>query len=170
MKAIFNKESTELERLNKLETVVTRLARRATEKKKVLLTPFPIANAVFGNVRGRILSYMFNTSGTITKGCIWMDKKLKEGARIRIELLNDEGGGTKEYILNRREIIVSPNEPVRPFDRLSIFLIPNDPEEVIKECWISFLWVPTVKDVNAKSYLMKEIEKDVLQEFNEEVS
>ena len=39
-------------------------------------------------------------------------------------------------------------------------------EEKIEEVWVSLLWTPTVKDIEVKSFLFDEIERDLLEEEN----
>ncbi len=54
-------------------------------------------------------------------------------------------------------MVVSPNTPVKGGDCLDISIEPGS--ELVTEVWVSFLWVPSVKDIEAKSYLIEELEK-----------
>ncbi len=148
-----------------IERVVTRLARRAKAKTKAMITPYPISNAIFGrDIEGPVLRYMFPCTGTITKGLIDIGKKLKEGAQVELDVRNTAHGVSKSYIMNRDKFLVEPQIEVDAGDQLTVTVLPNGKEEKIKEVWISFLWVPSVKDIEVKSFLLDEIENDLLKE------
>ena len=148
-----------------IERVVTRLARRARTTAKAMITPYPISNAVFGeDVGGPVLRYMFPCTGTLTKGLIEIGKKFKEVALVIIDVRNVAHSTSREYIMDRDRFIAEPQIEVDAGDQLTITVLPNNKEDKIEEVWISFLWVPSVKEVKIKSFLIDELENDLLEE------
>ena len=148
-------------RIEHLETVTQRLMRRAGKKAAVLITPYPISNAVFGEkVEGPILRYMFPCDGIVTKGFVRLGKKPKKGVILGVKMFNESESASKGFSLDRKFLSIQPNLPVVAGDCLEISIDP-DADEPVTEIWISFLWKPTVKDVEAKSYLIEELEHDL---------
>ena len=147
-------------RVEDLEMITKRLMRRVSKRVAVLITPYPISNAVFGErVEGPILRYMFPCDGIITKGIVRLGVKPKSPIILNIKMFNDSKSASKGFTVDKRSLSIEPNLPVVAGDCLEISLDPK--VEVVTEIWISFLWKPTVKDVEAKSYLMEEIENDL---------
>lgn len=149
-------------RVKKLEIVTARLLRRlGGSRVKAMITPYPVSNAVFGDdIKGPVLKYMFPCSGGISKGFIRLDKKFKEGVRVIVQKLNDLGGDTRDYIITRRSLLVEPKILVDPGDRLIVSIEPIG-DEPVTEVWVSFLWRPTTKDIEIKSFLIEELESDI---------
>lgn len=155
------------ERISLIETVVERLARRAKKRATGLITPVPISGAAFGDdVKGSVLRYMFPCDGTILKGMLRFGPKLKDGVAVTIHLTNDLGETSQGFIVDKRLFTIEPNIAISGGDCIDISIAPIDSEQRILEAWISFLWVPTVKDTVAKSYLIDELENDLLQQAN----
>lgn len=145
-------------RVKKLELVTERLARRSVKVSTGLITPYPISAAKSGdNVQGEILNYMFPCEGIITKGAIKLGDRFSGSITVRFKLFNDTNTYTDELNLERKLTIISPHRKVQPFDCLSISIF-ADPEHPITRIWVSFLWIPTVKDVEVKSFLISELE------------
>jgi hypothetical protein len=150
------------ERVKKLETITTRLMRRAHKHVVGLITPYPISNSVAGEkVEGVILRYMFPCNGTITKGMINLITKPKKWVSINIKIFNDSTSSIKGFTVEKKSMTVEPNLPVKAGDCLELSLV-TSPEDIVKEVWISFLWAPSMKDVTAKSFLISELENDIL--------
>lgn len=148
-------------RINFIELMVSRLMRRARKKHTALITPYPISNVVFGeNVEGCILRYMFPCSGNITKAMLYLDKKPKEDIELFIDLIDNTGGMSKNYFITQKQTTIDTKIPVISGTRLEISLNHID---VITEAWISFLWVPSIKDIEAKSYLINDLESGLLE-------
>ena len=147
-------------RVEDLEMITKRLMRRVSKRVVVLITPYPISNAVFGEkVEGPILRYMFPCEGIITKGIVRLGVKPKSPIILNIKMFNDSKSASKGFAVDKRSLSIEPDLPVVAGDCLEISLDPG--VETVTEIWISFLWKPTVKDVEAKSYLMEEIEDDL---------
>lgn len=152
-------------RLSRLETIVNRLSRRSVKVTRSIITPYPISNAVFGDsVSGSVLRYMFPCSGVISKGLIWIDKKLKNGATLTFKMSSDAEIQTKTYNMNKQKLFLELNMDVNLGDRIDISIEPNssseDTPEKITEVWISFLWRPSIDNAEVKNYLINEIEKE----------
>ncbi len=149
------------DRIAKLELVTSRLMRRAHKKAVAMITPYPISNAVFGeDVKGSILRYMFPCDGKVNKGMIKLGSKVKKGiVSLVIQISNDNGSKSAGFTIDKKMIAVEPNIEVNAGDCLDITILSS--EESIKEVWISFLWIPTTKDVEVKSFLIEELESDI---------
>jgi len=154
------------DKIAKLIKISERLARRSVKKAVAIITPFPISNAVFGeSVSGSILRYMFPCDGVITKGLIKFGSLPKSPISVGITVSNVAYANSKAYMIDRQQYVIEPNLAVKTGDCLDIQV--NSAEgNTITEVWISFLWVPSVKDVTAKSYLIEELENDLLEEGN----
>lgn len=151
------------DRLANIELITKRLMRRAKKTSVALITPYPISNAVFGEkVEGPILRYMFPCDGVVTKGYVRLGKKPKQSIELEVKMSNDSSSNMKGFVLSRKCLSIEPNLPVKAGDCLEITLIPS--EEIVTEIWISFLWKPTVNDLEPKSYLIKELDKSVEEE------
>jgi hypothetical protein len=147
-------------RVKQLEMITKRLMRRAGKSAHVLITPYPISSAVFGErVEGPILRYMFPCDGIVTKGFVRLGKKPKLPVTLGIKMFNEAGSASKGFSLDRKFLSIQPDLPVVAGDCLEISL--ESGEEIVTEAWISFLWKPTVKDVEAKSFLIEELENDL---------
>jgi hypothetical protein len=161
------------ERIKKLELITTRLSRRSKTHAKTLISPYPISNAVFGDaITGTILTYMFPCDGKIVKSAIDLGKKPRQEVYISISMMGKESGESVTMIMSKRRESIEPNIIVSMFDKLTIAVSykVEKPEDALTEIWTSLLWVPTVKDVVAKSYLIEELENDILekQQMSEE--
>ena len=154
-----------MEKIDRLEMIVNRLMRRASKRSFALITPYPISSASFGDdIKGSILRYMFPCDGIITKGFVRLGTKPKEGVSIEVKMSNDAGSAVKGFTLDKRLLGIDPDLKVIAGDCLDISVISGtDP---VKEIWVSFLWKPTVSDVEAKSYLIADLEK-AIEEFTE---
>jgi len=154
-----------MEKIDRLEMIVNRLMRRASKRSVALITPYPISSASFGDdIKGSILRYMFPCDGIITKGFVRLGTKPKEGVSIEVKMSNDAGSVVKGFTLDKRLLGIDPDLKVIAGDCLDISVISGtDP---VKEIWVSFLWKPTVSDVEAKSYLIADLEK-AIEEFTE---
>lgn len=166
MKQSLFKKNTSInqERIERIETIITRLVRRSRKVAKAIITPYPISNAIIGDnligksLEGVILRYMFPCPGKITKGFIRLDKKPKDGVEIDVRIFNDVKSESKGFTIDRKTLAVDTNLDVKPGDCLEVSLIPVGESEV-KEIWISMLWVPISGDV--QSFLIKELEKNI---------
>ena len=152
-------------RISFIETVVKRLSRRQVKKISAMITPYPISTCITGDdVRGDVLKYMFCAKGIIKKGLIYLSKQLSAGVVVNITIENDAGGETKSYIFNKKQMLVNPDLNIYSSDRMTVSVTPINPEDKLTEVWISFLWVPEVKDTDVKSFLIDEIEEIELLE------
>ena len=150
------------DRLDKIETIVNRLTRRQNKKMKAMITPYPISTCVSGeDVEGDILKYMFCAPGRIVKGLVYLSAKPKSGASISIRIDNDLGGSTKSYIITRKSLLVEPDIVISSGDRLTISFHNVDEVEKITELWLAFMWIPEIKDVDIKNFLIDELEEEI---------
>ena len=158
-------------RIECIELAITRLARRSKKTAKAIVTPYPISNAIIGSdligksLDGVILRYLFPCKGKITRGYIQLDSKPKSGVSVNVRIFNDEVSESKGFTINNRKLIVDTDLDILAGDRLEVTLTPLG-ESVVKEIWISMLWIPTSGDV--QNFLIEELEKQI-EEFTEEL-
>lgn len=147
-------------RQEKLDRRKERATRKNKKVVKALVTPFPISGAIVGeDVSGDVLKYMFPCKGKVTKGVVMLDRKPTHPVEVDVKLFNTLESTSKGFTLDKRKILIAPNLEVGAGDCLSISLIKN-PEYAVKELWISLLWTPSVRDVEAKSFLAEELEDE----------
>lgn len=147
-----------MDRLDKLELITKRLMRRARKRATAIITPYPISNAAFGdNVKGSILRYMFPCDGVVTKGLIRFGAKPKKEVSVEVKIFNEQISFSKGFAIEKKLFSITPDFEVKTGDCLDIILNPN--EENVSEVWVAFLWKPTVADVEAKSFLIADLEK-----------
>lgn len=149
-----------MEKIDKLEKMVQRLARRAHKQTSALITPVPISNCVMGEeVKGDVLKYMFPCPGVISKGGIFLNAKPKQGATVILTVENELGGSSKSYQITRRNLLFEPNIETDTWDRLTAaFFVVNPEEDRMTEVWIALIWTPTIKDVTIKNYLIDQLD------------
>lgn len=146
---------------NKADTdkILERLFRRSHKVAKAIVSPYPVSNQVSGeNLSGEILHYMFCAEGTVTKGMIHLGKKPKEPISIELLLEDKTSGNSAFYSLEKQDTTIGFELPVRAGTRLTISIEGNGTDPVT-EVWVSFLWIPTVKDAESKQFLISELEK-----------
>lgn len=148
-----------MDRIEKLEKISARLARRSVKVSTGLITPYPISVAKTGdNIQGDLLHYMFPCAGTIVKGAIRFDNKPKGSVVVGIKLFNNNTTYTDEFNVENKLTVVEPNLKILSFDCLDIS-IHADPEYPVTRVWISLLWIPHVKEVTAMSFLIDELDR-----------
>ena len=153
-------------RIKQLEVITRRLMLRSKKKTSALITPYPISNALISEeVKGVVLRYMFPCGGKITKGVIDLGKVPKQNVTVGINLMGKERGESRVFILDKKNLIITPNIKVDTLDKLTISISyeADKPENNIIEFWTTFLWVPEVKDIEVKSFLIDKIENDLLE-------
>ena len=129
------------------------------KKIQAIITPYPISSAVFGdNVKGPVLQYMFPCSGTITKGLVDIGKRLKEGVLVGIELKTQLGGESKSYAMRGKKFLVEPQVEISAGDKLTVSIEPNGVEK-INEAWVSFLWLPNIKETDIHNILLDSLDR-----------
>ena len=147
-------------RVADLETITKRLMRRAGKRTAALITPYPISNAVFGDkIEGPILRYMFPCDGTITSGIVRLKEKPKTGIMLNIKMFNELTSTSKGFLLEKKFLQFQPVIPVLAGDCLEISLVPG--ELPVTEIWLAFLWKPSMKNIEVKSFLIEEMENDL---------
>lgn len=163
----FDKSAPLEKRVDKLEMVLGRLVRRAPVNMTALITPYPISSAAFGdNVNGVVLRYMFPCEGVISKGMVHLGFRPKVPIKVLIRVVGDGSGTTREYTIENAYLIMEPGLKVSDGVRLEVSILNSDDEHPLNEVWLSFLWVPDVKDVSKRSFNIEEIEGDKLLEEN----
>ena len=147
-------------RVEELEIIVNRLMRRTGKRTSALITPYPISGAVFGElVKGSVIRYMFPCEGKITKFMVRLGSKPKNPVVINIKSFNDLSAKANGYAIDKKITNIQLDISTGAGDCLDVTIDPK--EETVTECWVSFLWTPLIREVEAKSFLMKEMEDDI---------
>lgn len=140
--------------------------RRSQKTSVALITPYPISNAVFGEkLEGSILRYMFPCDGIISKGMFRLGVKPKKEVYVTAKLFNDAETHAKGFTLTKKFLSADLGIDVKAGDCLDVSI--SSPEEPLSEVWVAFLWKPTMKDVEAKSFLidaLEELKNDIQKE------
>lgn len=149
------------DRIEKLETITKRLMRRASKHTNALITPYPISSATFGaDIEGPILRYMFPCDGVVSKGLIRVSPKPKVGIGIEAKIFNGIRSISKGFTMDKVLLVIEPNLTVVAGDCLELSLISEEAQATV-EVWVSFLWKPSIKNVEVKSFLIEELENDI---------
>ena len=152
-------------RIERIERVVSRLVYGSRDTTTAIITPFPISNAVVGeDVNGTVLRYIFPCKGKITRGHIKLDKKPRTGVAINVKVFNTLMSESKSAIVNKQVYTVKTDLNVFPGDCLEVSVASSD---VIKEVWVSMLWVPDRSVVDIESVMIEELDK-IAEKFIEE--
>lgn len=145
-------------RIKDLELVTKRLARRAVKKSVVMIPPSVASGYMFGtDVRGPILGFMFPCEGTITKAMIRLNDKPKGSPTVDVQAYIGDTIQSISVPLTKRVNAVDIDYKVTAGDCVSISINPSD-EQLLSEVWASLLWKPTVKDMEAKNFLINELD------------
>ena len=152
------------DKLKRLEIISKRFERKTKNvSKKAMITPIPVSSIVFGDeVKGDILKYMFSCQGKITKAAIDLGKKPKFYVSTTFSISNEANGNSKVVTIDRKRIVVDLDIEVKEFDKLTVFISykSEKPEDNLTEASVSFLWIPTIKDIEVRSFLISDLEKE----------
>jgi hypothetical protein len=88
-----------------------------------------------------------------------LGKKPKTSVMLGVKMFNETGSSSKGFTLDKKFLSIEPDLPVVAGDCLEVSI--DSPDEPVTEAWISFLWRPTVNDVEAKSFLIEDLENDL---------
>lgn len=151
----------ELEKkVQRMEKIYERLQRRSRKVAKAMITPYPISSGILDNdgVIGDVLRYMFPCDGKITKGMITLDRKPKTGIELKIDIDNDEGGNAVYYSISKRNSVVELDMIVHSGDRMTVTVNPLSEDDFVTAVWVAFLFVPEMKELDIKQFLIEELE------------
>ncbi len=144
--------------IKKIDKQIERLQRRSAKVATGLITPYPISHVMTGDdIQGAILKYMFPCDGVITKGIIKLGEKPKGLVSIETDLVSEITSSARGFVIERLITKIDVNLKVAAGDCLTVSLKGNV-DHPVKEIWISFLWTPSMKDIEAKSFLIDELE------------
>ena len=144
-----------------IERVVTRLTRRTRNRSSIAMTPYPISNCVTGsNVSGNILKYMFCATGKIGKLMLCLDVKPKDDAELIVLIRSRLSDRAETHLISSMRTELNLETVLKSGDRLVVSIKPLGEKTVIKEAWISFLWVPEVKEAKMKQFSIDELERE----------
>jgi len=157
-------------RVKKLEMIIKRLARRSRKTTTAIITPYPISNAVFDDsINGSVLRYLFPCTGKISKALIIINNKLKEGAFVEITIKDDVHTESKSFIITKKINLKHLDLEVDSGDMLNVSVKSVNEQESITEVWMSFLWIPSIKDVHMKNFLIDNLENESKRLLDERV-
>lgn len=146
-------------RLSRLERIVLRLTRRASRQVKTVTAPYPISGFASGTgVLGEILGYLFCADGNISKGRVSLGEKPKKPVEVSIGIIRDTGTIGHVLVVSKKDTSIKLNYDVLDGDKLSVSIIPQDPEEIITRVWLAFMWTPKIKEASIKSFLIDDLD------------
>lgn len=147
------------DRIKKLEKQVERLQRRAVKVSTGLITPYPISGHMKGtDIKGEVLSFMFPCEGMISKGLIKFGIKPKGNPAVSIKFSNELTSEDKGFVCDKILNVVDLHISAKAGDCLTVTIIP-DVEHPVANVWVTLLWKPTIKDVEAMSFLIDKLEE-----------
>ncbi|MBU2249567.1 MAG: hypothetical protein KKD77_22665 [Gammaproteobacteria bacterium] len=159
MKLLFNRNKPPAERIDFLEVVVARLARRVHKQVVSIIPPHVMSTCATGeDIRGDIYKAML-FKGTITKGIVCFNKRPKNPIHIEIKILNNEIGFTKSYYVSKMRENVDLDIATIDGSMISVSVYPTVETDKLTEVWISLLWSPDVSNTKVKNYLIESLEK-----------
>ena len=164
-KPLFKKgEPFSVDRLEKIEKVVSRIALRNHKTTTAIISPQIISlyskDVDVGGVRGELLKQLL-FKGRLGKCIVVTNKKPKTPMCIEIKLLNDSIGDTKTIYLDKAKQGFNLNINTEDGSMISIDTHPTDEKNVISEMWLSILWTPHITCAKIKQELIDGLEADV---------
>jgi len=157
-KPMFDDTASNEERLAKLEKVVKRLTLRQNKVATGLITPYPISATIEGDVEGKVLAYPIPCKGVIKKGFVKFDSKPKCLVDVRVEVESPEQLQSKTLVTERKANVKDLSIETEPGSEVVVTLSYRGDWKASKVS-ISLLWIPNVRDVEAKSFLIDELEE-----------
>jgi hypothetical protein len=156
MKQITFDSSLSIEkRVNKIETVLSRILRKVHKTTSAIISPQLISATMKGDINGTILSAML-FRGRISKAAVFLNKKPKTPVAIEARMLSGEGGISKTFYADRMRKATVLNVDTYDGTILNVNVKCNDEE--INEIYIALLWTPTVSDSTVKKQMIDALE------------
>jgi len=147
------------DRVKKLEKIVERLMRRSKKRASIIIPPSSISHVVAGiDIQGVIFRHMFPCDGTVYKGVVRLDHAPKKHIFLSVRLFDDEDSQSVGFSIGSKIVSKDIGIAIKEGDCLEVTIEPGD--EIITELWLSFTFIPTLKDSDAKSFLIDELEND----------
>lgn len=145
------------ERVKALEVVTKRLSRRSKKVASGMITPYPISSYTEGdNISGKVLAYVFPCDGQIKKGLVDFGRKLKTPVIVSIEISDGQNTQMKSFPVERRLVLDDFTADVFTGSKIEVSIDAEDAN--IKNVSVAFLWVPTVRDVEVRAFLIDELD------------
>lgn len=121
-----------------------------------LITPFPISSYSETSEKP-VIRYMFPADGKITAGGMCIEEMPKAGVSINITVCSGLECESKVVETKRQHIAISPNLEVKFGSRLIIKVSPVNEGDIVSNIWIAFLWVPVIKDIETRQFLIDDL-------------
>ncbi len=145
-------------RISFIEKVVSRLARRSRSVAKVMISPIPISTCALGeDISGTIMkSILFK--GKLSDIAVQLNERPKGLIGLKVEVDNL---GNSFYINKAKHVFPLALESIDG-STLKISISNEDSEYKITEVLVSVLWIPSIQNIEIKSFLIDELEKTVV--------
>jgi hypothetical protein len=154
------KGNTPEEKFNSVDTILSRLMRRAVKTCSAIITPFPIFAYADAPTEDPIIRYLFPVGGTILKGYVFVDVMPKKGINIETTLLQADGSSMSRTFFTKKNMAVEDvMTDVVPGVRLEVSVSLVDLQESIGGVWLSFLWIPKVSNEIAMQFILDDLDK-----------
>lgn len=153
---IIKGETTE-EKMSHLNVLLKRMSKKLHKTVTGIITPFPISGYAKDPVDSVVLRYMFPAGGKITVGGAYIESMPKDGIDIYTNIHRGDSVISNSVWTNKKYVLINPDVGILAGDRLVISVVPKGGE--VSGIWISFLWVPEVKDSEIKQFLIEDLER-----------
>jgi len=151
------KGETVEEKMKHLNVLLKRMSKRLHKTVVGVITPFPISGYAKDIADSAVLRYMFPASGKITVGGMYVENMPKDGIDIYTNIHRGELVISREIWTNKKYVLIDPDAEILAGDRLVVSVVSKGGD--VSGIWVSFLWVPEVKDSEIKQFLIDDLER-----------
>ena len=145
------------DKMKHLNVLLKRMSKKLHKTVTGIITPFPISGYIRDPVDNVVLRYMFPASGKVTVGGAYIEIMPKDGIDIYTNIHRGDSVLSNSVWTNKKYVLINPDVGILAGDRLVISVVPKGGE--VSGIWISFLWVPEVKDSEIKQFLIEDLER-----------
>ncbi len=156
------------EQMKSVDVILKQMSGKLQKTVVGIITPFPISGYTDVPVNSVVLRYMFPADGKVTIGFAFVENMPECGVDIYINLHRGDAVDSVSIFTKKQTITVEPDIEVFAGDRLVVSMKVKGQGEVTG-IWISFLWVPKIKDAEVKQFLIDDLER-ISEENAEEFS
>ena len=160
------KGDTVEKQMKHLNVLLKRMSKKLHKTVVGVITPFPISGYTKDPVDSVVLRYMFPSSGKITVGGAYIESMPKDGIDIYTNIHRGDSVLSNSVWTNKKYVLINPDVEILAGDRLVISVVSKGGD--VSGIWVSFLWVPEVKDSEVKQFLIEDLERISEENVREE--
>ena len=151
------KGDTTEDKMKHLNVLLKRMSKKLHKTVVGVITPFPISSYAKDPVDNVVLRYMFPASGKITVGGAYIENMPKDGIDIYTNIHREESVISTSVWTKKKYVLINPDAEILAGDRLVVSVKSRGGD--VSGIWVSFLWVPEVKDSEVKQFLIDDLER-----------